>query len=116
MNDRVTYVNGPADLPPGDHYCVLKFGTIYIPGDTETTIGCEVHPTREAWLAEIERDGVSTRYPEVPTLTCARCGVRFAWLPTTTIRVAAASGYSLDALVAGRPPRRCETLSREVTP
>lgn len=55
MNDRVTYVNGPADLPPGDHYCVLKFGTIYIPGDTETTIGCEVHPTREAWLAEIER-------------------------------------------------------------
>lgn len=58
-----------ADLPPGDHHCIIKFSTVYIPGDersrtnpgrgypesTETTITCAVYPTREAWLAEIER-------------------------------------------------------------
>lgn len=43
----------------------------------------------------------------VPTLTCAACGLRLAWLPTGTARVAAAHGLALDALVVGRPPKRC---------
>ena len=62
-------VTEPNDLPPGEHFVILTFGTITIPGDersrthpghgypesTETTIGCEVFQTEEGWKAEIQR-------------------------------------------------------------
>ena len=77
-NGRVSrkHMRSPEDLPPGEHFVILTFGTITIPGDersrthpghgypesTETTIGCEVFQTEEGWKAEIQR--LSTeRYP-----------------------------------------------------
>ncbi len=62
----------------------------------------------------VERDGVSVRYREAPTLTCDACGLRLAWVPTATGRVDAVHGLELDALVPGRVPR-CGSLAREVT-
>jgi hypothetical protein len=61
----------------------------------------------------VERDGVSVRYREAPTLTCATCGLRLAWVPTATGRVDAVHGLELDALVPGRVPR-CGSLAGEV--
>jgi len=58
----------------------------------------------------VERDGVSVRYREVPTLTCATCGLRLAWVPMVTGRVDAVHGLELDALVPGRVPR-CGSLA-----
>ncbi len=69
MSERVVYVNQPSDLPAGEHHVILKFGSVFIPGDershtnpghgypehTETTLSCASYPSREAWLAEIER-------------------------------------------------------------
>jgi len=63
------FVSSPEDLPPGEYFIILTFGTITIPGDersrthpghgypesTETTISCEVYETREGWEAEIQR-------------------------------------------------------------
>lgn len=63
------YVSSPEHLPPGEHYVILTFGTITIPGDersrthpghgypesTETTISCTVYETEEVWKAEIQR-------------------------------------------------------------
>ena len=65
----VIYVNRPSDLPPGEHFAILNFSLITIPGDersrtnpghgypesTQTTISCAVYPTREAWTKEVER-------------------------------------------------------------
>lgn len=64
----VIHVSKPSDLPPGDHFAILKFSSITIPGDersrtnpghgypeyTQTTISCTVYPTREAWTKEVE--------------------------------------------------------------
>ena len=63
------WVHSPEDLPPGEHYVILTFGTITIPGDersrthpghgypesTETTIECVVYATEEGWKAEIQK-------------------------------------------------------------
>lgn len=53
----------------------------------------------------VERDGVSVRYREAPTLTCDVCGMRLAWVPAVTGRVDAVHGLDLDSLVPGRVPR-----------
>lgn len=62
-------VGSERDLPPGKHYVIMTFGTIYIPGDersrthpghgypasTETTINCTTYSTKEEWQEEIQR-------------------------------------------------------------
>lgn len=67
-NDH-TYVHSPNDLPPGEHFLILTFGTITIPGDersrthpghgypesTEHTTTVVVYKTRAAWEEEIKR-------------------------------------------------------------
>jgi hypothetical protein len=62
------YVHSAADLPPGIHYVILVFSSIWIPGDersrtnpghgypehTQSTLDCIAFPTKEEWLKEIE--------------------------------------------------------------
>lgn len=62
------WANAPEDVPDEEHYAILYFGSIHIPGDersrqapghgypehTETKIDYVVFPTREAWEAEIK--------------------------------------------------------------
>lgn len=69
MTPGVVYACRPADLPLGEHFVILRFGSITVPGDershthpghgyaehTVPTVSCAVFPTREAWAAEIER-------------------------------------------------------------
>ena len=63
------YVSSPNDLPPGEHYVILTFGSITIPGDersrthpghgypesTQNTTEVQVYETKEGWEAEIQR-------------------------------------------------------------
>lgn len=67
MRER-KYCNGPDDVPKTEHFAILYFGSIHIPGDersrtnpghgypehTETKIDYVVFPSREAWEAEIK--------------------------------------------------------------
>lgn len=69
MSYRTTkYVHSPSDLPPGTHYVILEFSSIFIPGDersrtnpghgypehTQNTTDLVVFDTKEAWMREIE--------------------------------------------------------------
>lgn len=63
------WVNSPEDLPQGEHYVILTFSTITIPGDersrthpghgypesTQHVVEYVVYETEEAWKAEIRR-------------------------------------------------------------
>ena len=61
------YVHQYSDFPEGDHYAIIEFGTIYIPGDersrtnpghgypasTEKIVRYVVFETKEEWEKEI---------------------------------------------------------------
>jgi hypothetical protein len=63
------FVRSPDDLPPGEHFAILTFSTITIPGDersrthpghgypehTVPSIECEVFESREGWESEVKR-------------------------------------------------------------
>lgn len=73
------YIKTPSDLPPGTHYALLEFSSIFIPGDersrtnpghgypehTQDTTSVLVFESKEAWLKEIENRENFTRsfYP-----------------------------------------------------
>lgn len=66
----------PSDLPPGTHYVILEFSSIYIEGDqrsrdcpwhgypahTEDKVDCIVYKSRMAWEEEVRARTVSTGY------------------------------------------------------
>lgn len=71
----VRYANSPSDLPPGEHFVILSFSSIYIPGDersrthpghgypehTETTVSCAVYSTKDEWIAAIKAEKTRPR-------------------------------------------------------
>lgn len=64
-----TYVNKKEDLPPGEHFAILVFSSVYVPGDersrtnpghgypayNQPVTNVEVYATRELWEAEINK-------------------------------------------------------------
>lgn len=71
------FVSSPNDLPPGEHFVILTFGTITIPGDersrthpghgypesTESTISCAVYESEGDWKAEIQEFSTNKHQP-----------------------------------------------------
>lgn len=67
--DDHTYQNSTKDFPKGEHFVILEFDSIYIPGDersrthpghgypehSEDTVKYIIFKTREAWEAEIKK-------------------------------------------------------------
>jgi hypothetical protein len=56
------YVHKASDIPEGEHYAIITFGSVcvagYDPGDPpsyETTVEYQVYPDRAAWEKEVER-------------------------------------------------------------
>jgi hypothetical protein len=63
------FVSKPGDMPAGQHYVILRFSTVYIPGDersrtnpghgypehSETTVTYEAINNRAEWEMEIQR-------------------------------------------------------------
>jgi hypothetical protein len=53
------HVRKPSDMPPGEHYAILKFSTVptstYEADDQATVIDYEAYVDRKAWFDEIER-------------------------------------------------------------
>lgn len=59
----------PSDLPLGEHFAILEFSSVFIPGDersrtnpghgypaeTRPTLECIVYPDRVEWESEIQR-------------------------------------------------------------
>lgn len=68
MSSAVRYVNKTTDLPPGEHFCILKLGSETIPGDERsrtnpghgygehviTTLFCAVYLSRKEWEDDIQ--------------------------------------------------------------
>lgn len=64
------WCQNPDDVPSTEHFAILYFGTIHVPGDersrqapghgypehTETKIDYVVFPSRETWEAEIKHN------------------------------------------------------------
>jgi hypothetical protein len=87
-----TYVGSVNDLPEGEHFVILEFDSISIPGDersrthpghgypahTETTVKYIVFNSREAWEAEIKSrttDDSRYRRSNWAPLICRRAAV-----------------------------------------
>ena len=66
--DDHTWAHSPGDVPQGDHYAIIEFDSVWVPGDersrtnpghgypehTEPKVNYIVFKTREAWEAEIK--------------------------------------------------------------
>ena len=66
--DDHTWAHTPSDIPEGEHFAIIEFGSIWVPGDersrtapghgypehTESKVDYIVFKTREAWEAEIK--------------------------------------------------------------
>ena len=90
-------VSSPNDLPPGEHFAIITFGTITIPGDersrthpghgypesTQSTIECDVYETKENWEAEIIR------------LSAERYSYK-SWVPLIIRRVGIKTAVTMD--------------------
>lgn len=67
MSSAIHYVHKTTDLPPGEHFCILKIESVTIPGDersrtnpghgygehTTTNLSCAVYTSRKAWEEDI---------------------------------------------------------------
>ena len=70
--DERRWAHQPSDLPPGEHYAILVFGSVHIPGDersrthpghgypahSEPKVEYIVFTGREAWEQEVKRRAV----------------------------------------------------------